>query len=138
MRYLDLAETFLIAEAVTGVDAHNLVHVSRTDLLDSALHAPQAGFGGQDFHPDLMDKAAVLCVRIAKNHPLPDGNKRLAWMCLVVFLELNDVELRVEIDDAVATMLSVAAGDLDEPELAAWLRKRTSTTADPEDQLPAP
>ena len=114
----------MIAEAVTGIDAHNLVHISRSDLLDSALHAPQAGFGETDFYPSLVEKAAVLCVRIAKNHPLPDGNKRLAWMATVVFLELNDVVLEVDEDDAVATMLSVASGHTDEATLTTWLRDR--------------
>lgn len=127
MRYLDLAEAFVIAEAVTGIDAHDLVHVSRSDLLDSALHAPQAGFGDTDFYPSLVEKAAVLCVRIAKNHPLPDGNKRLAWMAMVVFLELNDAALEVDDDDAVETMLSVAAGGTDEATLATWLAERIRT-----------
>ena len=124
MKYLDLAEAFVIAEAVTGIDAHDLVHVSRSDLLDSALHAPQAGFGDTDFYPSLVEKAAVLCVRIAKNHPLPDGNKRLAWMSTVVFLELNEHALEVDEDDAVTMMLGVAAGDVDHPALARWLTER--------------
>ena len=123
MRYLGLAEAFVIAEAVTGIDAHDLVRVSRSDLLDSALHAPRAGSGNTDFYPSLVEKAAVLCVRIAKNHPLPDGNKRLAWMAMVVFLELNDVTLVVDEDDAVDTMLSVAAGQTDEARLTAWSSK---------------
>ena len=110
--------------AVTGIDAHDLVHVSRSDLLDSALHAPQAGFGETDFYASLIEKAAVLCVRIAKNHPLPDGNKRLAWMATVVFLELNDAELNADEDDAVETMLAVAAGEIDEARLTEWLRPR--------------
>lgn len=124
MRYLGLAEAFIIAEAVTGIDAHDLVHISRSDLLDSALHAPQAGFGDTDFYPSLAEKAAVLCVRIAKNHPLPDGKKRLAWMAAVVFLELNDTELDVDEDEAVDTMLAVAAGSIDEATMTLWLRAR--------------
>ncbi len=48
------------------------------DLADSALHAPAAGFGDTDFYPHFVDKAAVLLVRLARNHPLPDGNKRAA------------------------------------------------------------
>jgi hypothetical protein len=56
VRYLGLAEAFIIAEAVTGIDAHDLVHVSRGDLLDSALHAPQAGFGDTDFFPSLAGR----------------------------------------------------------------------------------
>jgi death on curing protein len=122
MRYITLAEAFVIAEAVTGIDANTLVHVSRSDLLDSALHAPQAGFGDTDFYPTLLDKAAVLCVRIARNHPLPDGNKRLAWVTMVVFLDLNGVQLHRADDDAVRTMLAVAAGQMTEEQLAEWLR----------------
>jgi death-on-curing protein len=78
MRFLSLAEALIIAETVTGLEATTLAKASRLDLLDSALHAPQAGFGDVEFYPDLIDKAAVLAVRIARNHLLPDGNKRLA------------------------------------------------------------
>jgi len=73
VRYLTLAEALTIAEAVTGLDTVTLAKASRLELLDSALHAPQAGFGDEDFYPSLEQKAAVLCVRIARNHPLPDG-----------------------------------------------------------------
>ena len=121
MRYLSLAEAIVLAESVTGIDAHTLVHVSRVDLLDSALHAPQAGFSDTDFYPTLAEKAAVLCVRIALNHPLPDGNKRLAWISMVIFLELNGVLLAADDDDAVDTMLAVASGALGEHDLAVWI-----------------
>ena len=96
---------------------------SRSDLLDSALQAPQAGFGDTDFYPTLIEKAAVLCVRIARNHPLPDGNKRLAWIALVVFLELIGQPFQVQGDDAVEMMIAVAAGHVDEPTLASWLEE---------------
>lgn len=62
MRYLTLAEALAIAEAVTGLDLVALAKASRLELLDSALHAPQAGFGDEDFYPDLEQKAAVLTV----------------------------------------------------------------------------
>ena len=48
-----------------------------------------AGFGDEDFYPDIVDNAAVLCWRLARNHPLPDGNKRAAWAALVMFIDLN-------------------------------------------------
>jgi len=49
VRYLTLAEALIIAEAVTGIDAAVLGRASRLELLDSALHAPQAGFGDEEF-----------------------------------------------------------------------------------------
>ena len=124
MRYLSLAEALAIAEAVTGTDIETLARSARLDLLDSALHAPQAGFGDEDFYPDFVDKAAVLVVRIAKNHPLIDGNKRLAWQSLTMFCALNSYELTATADDAVNTVLSIAAGELDEPAVARWLERR--------------
>jgi death-on-curing protein len=62
-RYVTLAEYFWLAEQVTGVDADTLAKASRSDLADSALHSPQAGFGDIEFYPDLYDKAAVLVCR---------------------------------------------------------------------------
>lgn len=73
-RYITLAEFFWLGEQVTGIEASTLVSVSRAELADSALHAPAAGFGDDDFYPDIFDKAAVLACRLAWNHPLPDGN----------------------------------------------------------------
>ena len=124
MRYLTLAEALTIAEAVTGTKAAVLARASRLDLLDSALHAPQAGFGEVEFYPHFVDKAAVLTVRMAKNHPLPDGNKRLAWQSLTMFCILNGYKLEVAADDAVSLMLAVAAGELTETEVAGWLTER--------------
>lgn len=127
MRYLTLAEALVVAEAVTGLDLTTLSRSPRIDLLDSALHAPQASFGGQELYPEFIDKAAVLAVRIARNHPLLDGNKRLAWSCLVMFVMLNGYQLIVPPDDAVSTMLAVAAGEVDEVALALWLTDRVDS-----------
>ena len=114
----------MIAEAVTGMDPELLSKSGRVDLLDSALHAPQASFGGEEFYPEFIDKAAVLVVRIARNHPLPDGNKRLAWGCLNMFCAINDHRLDVLVDDAVTQMLAAAAGQIDENSMATWLSDR--------------
>jgi death on curing protein len=121
VRYLTLAEGLLIAEAVTGISAATHARGPRIHLLDSALNAPRAGFGDEDLYPSLIEKAAVLSVRLAKNHPLLDGNKRLAWQCLVMFLALNGRTLLVSSDEAVRTMLGVASGEIDEVMLGRWL-----------------
>ncbi len=126
-RYLSLAEYLWLAEQVTGISAEVLSGSRRIELADSALHAPMAGFGGEDFYPDIVDKAAVLCWRLARNHPLPDGNKRASWSSLVMFIDLNGGRWDPDppdIDDAECTMLAVAAGEIDEQALAAWIRER--------------
>ena len=127
IRYLDLAEYFWLAEQVTGIDATTLANSSRSDLADSALHAPAAGFGDDDFYPDLVDKAAVLTCRLAWNHPLLDGNKRAAWAALILFIDLNsgfwDPD-PPDVDEAEQAMLAVAAHDVDEAWFASWLRNR--------------
>lgn len=126
-RYLSLAEYLWLAEQVTGVPAGTLSKAGRIDLADSALHAPAASFGDHEFYPDVVDKAAVLCWRLARNHPLPDGNKRAAWASLVLFIDLNGGTWDPDppdVDDAEQTMLAVATGEIDEAELATWLRER--------------
>jgi death-on-curing protein len=126
-RYLTLAEYLWLAEQVTGVDAETLARASRSELADSALHSPQAGFGDVEFYPDLYDKAAVLVCRLAWNHPLTDGNKRAAWAAQVMFIDLNDGTWQPDppdVDQAEAAMLAIAAGDVDETWTATWLKER--------------
>ena len=127
MRYLSLAEYLWLAEQVTGIEAAVLSKAARIDLADSALHAPSASFGGQEFYPDVIDKAAVLTCRLAWNHPLPDGNKRAAWAALVLFLDLNRIVWSPDppdVDEAEQAMLAVAAHEVDESWVADWLRQR--------------
>jgi death-on-curing protein len=127
IRDISLAEYVWLAEQVTGIEAAVLAKAARIDLADSALHAPSASFGGEEFYPEIIDKAAVLTCRLAWNHPLPDGNKRAAWAALVLFLDLNGIMWSPDppdVDEAEEAMLAVAAHDVDEPWFAEWLRDR--------------
>jgi death-on-curing protein len=90
IRYIELVDYLAIAVEITGLDATTLTRVAKIDLVESALHAPAAGFGETEFYPDFIEKAAVLVVHLAKNHPLPDGNKRAAWVALRLFVAIND------------------------------------------------
>ena len=67
-------------------------------------------FRETEFYPHFIDKAAVLVVRLTKNHPLPDGNKHAAWVALRLFVESNgwSWEPTPGIDDAERAMLAVA------------------------------
>lgn len=128
--YLDLAEYLLIAEAVLGVPAEEIARWPGIGLAESALRAPAAEFGGVEFYPDVIDKAAVFCARLARNHPLPDGNKRVAYLALLEFLARNGVVWApLSVEETVATVEGVAAGTISESELADWLRGRAIPAA---------
>jgi hypothetical protein len=81
VRYLDLADYLYLAGAALDVAPEARFDVADLGLAESALHAPAATFAGVEFHPDLVTKAAALVTRLAKNHALPDGDKRAAFPC---------------------------------------------------------
>jgi death-on-curing protein len=58
---------------------------------------------------------------LARNHAFVDGNKRIAFLAMVTFLGLNDVDFVVPEANAVAMMLALAAGEVDEEGLARWI-----------------
>ena len=94
-------------------------------LLESALARPvnQWAYGEVD---DLATLAAAYAFGIARNHPFVDGNKRTAWVFARLFLALNGAELEFAPEDAIRTMLALAAGELGEEELAQWFRERVT------------
>lgn len=122
--YLDLEDYLAIAAEITGWDLDTVIKATNLDLADSALHAPQAGFDDTDFYPDFVEKAAVLVVRLARNHPLPDGNKRAAWVTLRLFVSVNGWiwAPTPAVDDAELAVLAIASGEWDEHRTAVWLR----------------
>lgn len=89
-------------------------------LLDSALGRPQhlAAYG----EPDIADLAASYGVGLAKNHPFIDGNKRVAFLSVGLFLFINGQRLTATQVDATLAMLAVASSDMQETEFAAWIR----------------
>ena len=90
-------------------------------LLESALARPLNRFLYEDCR-DLIELAATYAVAISGNHPFIDGNKRVAFVALGQFLADNGLELLATDDDAIRTMLSLAAGELDLPAMVIWLR----------------
>ena len=89
MQNLTIGEFFEVAAAVLSADAKDLQRASRIELVESALHAPFAGFGEVELHPTDPEKIAVLGYRIARYHALPDGNKRTALIAMIILTEKN-------------------------------------------------
>jgi len=124
--YLDLADFLLIAEAVIGLKAEVLAEMPRVvSLASSALSVPGSGWQGQEAYPEPAQKAGLLAARIAKNHPLPDGNKRTAWLAMIEFIERNGYRLvQPSPEEAVDAMLRLASSELAEADFVVWLRSR--------------
>lgn len=131
MAPLDLIDYLLIAEAVTGIDAAKLARTGRIAYAESALAAPFAGFGDIDRYPSLAEKAAVLCSRLVRNHPLPDGNKRAAYVTMLEFIERNGHRWSAagNVEDCAGTIERLAAREIDESELVAWVAARIEPDA---------
>ncbi len=91
-------------------------------LLAAAAGRPRVTIFGADAYPTFDDKAAALLHSLVRNHSLVDGNKRLAWAATRVFCILNGRDLSYSVDEAEALMLAAAAGDVDVPDLAIWIR----------------
>jgi death-on-curing protein len=100
-------------------------------LLESALHRPQSVVFGNDAYPTLDTKAAALLHSLARNHPLLDGNKRLAWLATRLFYARNAKDLRATdphlADDLIQT---VASGEHEVERLAKHLAEWVHDLAD--------
>lgn len=77
----------------------------------------------------LATLAAAYGYGIARAHPFRDGNRRIAFLAMVVFLGLNGADLDATETDVVQAMIALAAGTLDEEELATWIRMRLTRAA---------
>lgn len=125
--YLTLDEWVHLAAETLKIDPATIRNSANLTLADSALHAPAAGFGGHDAYPDLIEKAAVLGWHLTNNHALPDGNKRIAFIAMIVFLARNGhLWTPPSVEDAVTKMIAVADKTLDTAGLTAWLRIHTT------------
>lgn len=91
-------------------------------MLESALARPLnlAAYG----EPDVAELATAYAYGLAKNHPFVDGNKRAAFLSVGLLLGLNGWRLTATQAEATVAMFGLAAGEIDEPTFAAWLRVR--------------
>jgi death on curing protein len=122
-RYLTTRDLVAIAHEVMAGNAL----IRDVGLIDSAAHRPMATAFGQEAYPDLHVKAAALLHSVLRNHPLVDGNKRLAWVACCTFLALNGVEFVLDVDTATEFVLAVASGSVDDlPKIAATLTAWTA------------
>ena len=117
--YLELEDALRLCQLI------GLGPVKDLGLLDSALKRASTSLYGAEAYPQLAAKGAAILESVVRNHPLVDGNNRLGWTCLVVFLDLNGAWLEVDDDCAYGAL---AAGELSFERLTAviadWLAQK--------------
>jgi len=105
--------------------AHGGVHGLRdAALLDSALSRPVNQYL-YDSEADISQLAAAYGFGLSRNHAFADGNKRIAFIAVALFLRLNGYSLVSEPIDEIRVMISLAAGELSEKDFASWIRTHT-------------
>ncbi len=121
MIYLDVEDLLHIADRTLPA-----VQVRDLGLLEAAAARPRASAYGHDAYPTVHAKAAAVLHSLAPNHPLVDGNKRLALAATLAFFGLNGLRLTMTNDRAYELVIAVAVGDLDDVDaIAQRLAKST-------------
>jgi len=99
--------------------------------LESALARPRQRHA-YELSSTLPELAASYAYGVARNHPFHDGNKRIAFVTMAVFLGLNGLELDAAEPEVVAIMVALAAGEVDEAGLMTWVSSRVISHRTPE------
>lgn len=115
IEYLDLEDLLGLVRRL------GLGPVRDVGLLDAAAARPRSSAFGTDAYQTLTLKAAALLHSLAHNHALVDGNKRLAWLATVVFLDLNGRSVALTDDEAFDLVMEIAEGKLEVDDIAGRL-----------------
>ena len=113
----------LIAHEISLANYGGAEGIRDIGLLESALARPKNLFAYE--LTDLFELAASYTSGIVRNHPFVDGNKRTGFLAGAAFLELNGRILKASEPEATRIILGVAAGDIDDAQLADWFRENT-------------
>ena len=92
-------------------------------LLESAVSAPQATFGGESLFKDMIEIAAAYLFYLCRNHPFIDGNKRVALGACIVFLRINGFKPKPDGPEWESLTLDIAASRLNREQTTERLRE---------------
>ncbi|MFC4531732.1 type II toxin-antitoxin system death-on-curing family toxin [Sphaerisporangium dianthi] len=109
-RYLTIEQVVGLAGATLGAPPR----LRDAGLLDSAVHRPQASMFGHEAYPHVLVKAAALLHSLVIHRPFERGGKQIAWVCTVVFLACNGIEVDAVDDSVDGLVTSIASGELAE------------------------
>jgi death-on-curing protein len=110
-------ESLLLHGGASGIRDEGLLDSALNRAINLALYS----------EPDFAELAAAYALGLAKNHAFVDGNKRVAFLAVGLFLGLNGYKLTANQADATQTMLAVACGEMQEVDFAQWVRKNSKS-----------
>lgn len=127
-KFLLLEEVLEMHDVLIGQFGGSL-GIRDISLLQSALEMPQAGIGDIYFHDGVFEMAAAYAFHISKNHPFIDGNKRIAFAAMEVFLKINSYSIRMDVENSYNFIVDIATGGLsDKKEIAKIIEKHCIST----------
>lgn len=94
-------------------------------LLESALSRPFQTFDNKDLYPSILHKSAALVESIVINHPFLDGNKRIGYVLMRLFLIENGYDLNASQDDKYDFVIKIASGLSDLEQIHDWISQHT-------------
>jgi death-on-curing protein len=108
-------ESLLLHGGASGIRDEGLLDSALNRAVNLALYS----------EPDFADLVAAYTIGLAKNHAFVDGNKRVAFLAVGLFLGLNGYKLTATQTDATQTLLAVASGEIQETTFAQWIREHS-------------
>ncbi len=120
-KFLGKEDVILIHEALVSETGESS-NIINEGLLDSALYAPQATFGGEYLHPTIYEQASAYLFHIACNHAFEQGNKRTAFAAMVTFLNANDYDIEITEEEAEKLTVQIVTHEISKEELPAILK----------------
>ena len=128
---MELSVLFLRLEEVLKIHENQITlyggspGIRDEKLLEAALAQPEASYAGNYLHADIYSMAAAYMYHLAMDHPFVDGNKRVATVCALIFLELNNYELDVSNEILEKTVFELASSHLAKDDLVDFYKRNT-------------
>lgn len=124
--YISLSEVLQIHEKLINSFGGS-TGIRDMGLLQSAIHRPEATFGGVDLYTSIYLKSAALLESLILNHPFFDGNKRTAISSTAYFLKKNSIVLRLPRNESIAYILDINNHKLSFKQIKEWIQKYSAT-----------
>jgi death on curing protein len=122
IRYLSIQEVIDIHDQIIDMYGGSF-GLRDLGLLASAVEMPKSKFEKKILHPTIFDKASAYLYHICKNHPFIDGNKRTAAVSALVFLEDNEISLKIDEIEYENIIVDLAIGNINKKFISSFFKK---------------